>query len=515
MMTSTDRKPHSTAWAIGGLDPSGGAGILADIQAFSAFSGLGVHGMAVVTTLTSQSIDRCTGFDPVPATTLAAQLRTLLDQHAPGAIKIGLLGDAETARVIAAFLRDQNTVLRVVDPVMVSSTGRTFFGNDVFTILRDEILPQTDVLTPNLAEAEAILGRPIEGSDEAAMLAAARDIRAMGPRLVVLKGGHAVGTQGPRVARDLVVDALGAFFLDSPRFPGDPRGTGCTFAAALAGAFATGLSERDACVCAKAYVTRGIRRSHFVATSPDAQSTRRALFHAAWPVAAEDFPRLVPADESSAPGSSFPDCGDKQLGFYPIVDRAAWVERLLPLGVTTVQIRVKDLQGEALRSELRAAIACGKRFGARVFVNDHWQDALACGAYGVHLGQEDLDALTTDDWEKLLASGVRLGVSTHSHEELARALAVGPSYIALGPIFPTTLKEMRFGPQGLGRLAEWRALTSLPLVAIGGIKREDATALLNAGADAIAVVSDITMNKDPEGRTRDWLAAFATTFASP
>ena len=192
---------------------------------------------------------------------------------------------------------------------------------------------------------------------------------------------------------------------------------------------------------------------------------------------------------------------------YPIVDSAAWVGRLVPLGVRLVQLRIKEGREEELRREIRAARAHCARAGAQLIVNDYWRLALAEGCDFVHLGQGDLD---TADVPALRAAGVRLGVSTHSHAELERALSVRPDYVALGPIYPTLLKVMPWAPQGLERLGEWkRRIGTIPLVAIGGLTLERLPGVFAAGADVAAVVTDIVRNLSPEQRTRQWLETAA------
>ena len=187
------------------------------------------------------------------------------------------------------------------------------------------------------------------------------------------------------------------------------------------------------------------------------------------------------------------------IGFYPVVPTAAWVERLLSWGVRTIQLRIKgaDHTPANIAIGVLAAIEAGKAVpGAQVFINDHWQLALAGGAYGVHLGQEDLD---TTDIEALRSAGVRLGLSTHTPEELARAKAVRPSYLAIGPIYPTTLKVMPYAPVGLVQLADWAKQASpYPVVAIGGISLERMPGVLACGVDGVAVVSAVTLAADPQ-----------------
>ena len=191
--------------------------------------------------------------------------------------------------------------------------------------------------------------------------------------------------------------------------------------------------------------------------------------------------------------------------FYPVVDSLAWVERLTKLGVGTVQLRAKDLNdGEALQI-VTDALEITKGTATKLIVNDYWRAAIVAGAEHLHLGQEDLaDA----DVTAIKQAGLTLGLSTHDDAELENALAAEPDYVALGPIFPTTLKAMRFAPQGIPKISVWKQrVGNIPLVAIGGIKLEQAAQIFAAGADSIAVVSDVTQNADPDARVRAWLDA--------
>ena len=190
--------------------------------------------------------------------------------------------------------------------------------------------------------------------------------------------------------------------------------------------------------------------------------------------------------------------------FYPIVPNLAWLERLVPLGVKTIQLRLKDAPGDVVRHEIAASIAVCARHGCQLIINDYWREALEAGADYVHLGQEDLAGA---DVAALKAKGIRLGISTHSPEELDVALAAKPHYVALGPIYETKLKKMKWGPQGLDRLSQWKhRIGQLPLVAIGGITPERAPGVVAAGADSVAVITDFFTHPDPEGRVREWLA---------
>jgi thiamine-phosphate pyrophosphorylase len=190
--------------------------------------------------------------------------------------------------------------------------------------------------------------------------------------------------------------------------------------------------------------------------------------------------------------------------FYLIVDSADWIDRLVPLGVRLVQLRMKDCAETELRESIRRAKTVCAAHRCQLIVNDYWQLAIDEGCDFVHLGQEDL---AEADVAKIKAAGMRLGISTHDHDELAIALAAEPDYIALGPIWETKLKAMKWAPQGLARITDWKQrIGALPLCAIGGITPERAPSVLSAGADSVAVITDFFTHADPESRVRQWLA---------
>jgi thiamine-phosphate pyrophosphorylase len=189
--------------------------------------------------------------------------------------------------------------------------------------------------------------------------------------------------------------------------------------------------------------------------------------------------------------------------FYPVVDTVAWVARLALLGVGTIQLRAKGLNDSEALQTVTDAIEIIRGTNAKLVINDYWRAAIVAGAKHLHLGQEDLEDA---DLKAIRDAGLTLGISTHDDEELETALRADPDYIALGPIFPTTLKSMRFAPQGIPKVTEWKKrIGDIPLVAIGGIKLEQAREIFAAGADSIAVVSDVTQNPEPDARVRAWL----------
>ncbi|SPB17913.1 thiamine-phosphate pyrophosphorylase [Caballeronia novacaledonica] len=212
----------------------------------------------------------------------------------------------------------------------------------------------------------------------------------------------------------------------------------------------------------------------------------------AWPVDFATFPRV--ADLPPAPEGGFPACPDR-LGLYPVLPSADWVERVLDLDVRTAQLRRKTTDTADLKREIARSVEAGRRHDAQLFINDHWREAIAAGAYGVHLGQEDVQ---TADLNAIAKAGLRLGLSTHGYYEMLRALHFEPSYLALGAVFPTTTKVMPTKPQGLARLRRYVQLLSgrVPLVAIGGIDAKVMPDVLATGVGSAAVVRAVTEAPD-------------------
>ncbi len=225
-----------------------------------------------------------------------------------------------------------------------------------------------------------------------------------------------------------------------------------------------------------------------------------------WPFTEQELARVALGAEGES-SEQFLPLTSEDLGFYVIVDRASWLERLIPAGVRCFQLRIKDLTGEALREELARGIDLARSKGVRLWINDYAQEALEFGAWGVHLGQEDLARV---DLKALAASGIRLGISTHNLFEVARALTFRPSYLACGTVFATSLKVMNSAPQGLGALRNWKSLLSTPVVAIGGITLADLGSVLSTGVAGVAVVSAVTQAKDPVGVAKSFVEGVQT-----
>ncbi len=492
------------AWTIGGSDSGGGAGIQADIKAFNA---LGVHGCSVITAITAQNTTGVHSIEAASPAMIEGQFQSLLADLPPKAIKTGMLYSVETIRQIGSFLANSKA-FKICDPVMIATSGSSLLCNDhAIQALKDSILPHVDLLTPNLPEAEALLriqNSHATNPTESYVQDLAKRLITLGPKSVLIKGGH---SGGPYSNDYFHSNDYSAWLLSKRIDTKSTHGTGCTLSAAIAATIALGYALQDAIVIAKAYVNQGLRTSHSLGQG------HGPIEQGNWPEAFCDLPMLILSSPNDLTINkwfdlpAFPDCGAEKLGIYPIVDNSEWLKKLLPLGVSTIQLRIKANNGNQkhIEQEIAKAIEIARQFSCRLFINDYWQLAIKYSAYGVHLGQEDLQ---TADIDTLIQSGIRLGISTHSYSELARALAYKPSYIAIGPIFSTTTKKMPWQPQGLDNLKRWRRSLPYPLVAIAGINLERLPAVLEAGADGIAVIGDILNDQDPIAKTKKWLETY-------
>lgn len=484
------------AWTIGGSDSSGGAGVQADLKTMQALS---VHGCSAVTALTAQNTRGVNRIESVSPEMMYRQLMALNDDLKPQAIKIGMLYSREIINVVADFL-DEKDYFVVCDPVMVATSGDSLLEQESLQYLKQRILPKVDLVTPNLLEAKILTHgfrsafvSESEGAPSAEEIELqAERILALGPKIVLIKGGHSQGAY----CQDYLTDKHSRWWLTSERqVTSELHGTGCTLSAAITASVASGYSLLDSVVIAKAYVNRAIRQATILGSGSMLLAHERKLFEQA------DMPLLTPDAHSATSKLKFAEA--EEIGLYAILPSVQSLRRALNAGIETAQLRIKSLSpnGFELSAEIRHAIEIARNAGCRLYINDHWQDAIKFGAYGVHLGQEDLEKA---DLGAIAKAGLRLGISTHCYSEVSRALAVNPSYIAVGPIFPTTTKEMKFPPQGIHGFKYWREVINYPLVAIGGIFLANAAGLLQAGADGVAVVRALEEADDYDGDVLAW-----------
>lgn len=511
---------------------------------------------------------------------LREQLSVLEGDLYPSAIKVGMLGTEELATEVGGWLEKikggssaTNMPLVVVDPVMISTSGHKLIDDKAKAAMIERVFPHADVVTPNKFEAEELLGRKLTTPEEVEQ--GAREILAMGPAAVLIKGGHSLleeqGKGGSGVDDSISVGYAQDFLLmstessqegkpvkDRPRLCDGSRGvwirndrydtihthgTGCTLSSSIATAWAIGRRERegegqkrgalssihlvDACCIAKAYVNAGIARgvqvSNIVPISmlvgpPQPGSSVQIgqgpgpVVHTGFPSSSENFPTIVLSNSETAPAflpmkarsSDEKASSAVELGsILPIVDTVEWVEKLATTsGVEDIQLRFKDTSDYSVILErIKKAQAVCKENSVRLWINDYWRAAIeAGGCFGIHLGQEDMASCADDGGlGKIRSAGLAFGISTHSYSELAAALGVRPSYISLGPVFATSSKDVKFDPQGLETVRQWRSLipTDIPLVAIGGISdAEIAKSIRDAGADCSAVIGAVTKAED-------------------
>lgn len=500
--------PTPILWSIAGTDSGGGAGLAADQRAADAF---GVHLCPVIAAVTAQNTTAVTHIEAVPPELLDAQLAALAEDMPPRVIKTGLLGSAANALVVARWvdrLRTRAPVQLVIDPVLRASTGAAFADPALMRAYREQLRPRASVITPNQGEAVLLLG-PHGGSDVPSL---GRAFRALGVPAVVVTGGDA---STPALSHDWLDTPQAQGWLTLPRVDTPhTHGTGCTFATALAAALALGWVAADAAVLAKMATTHALRHA-------------RAVGRGAGPVAAREgfgtdpslLPRLSP--DAQAPSAWPTRARGRDPGVYAIVDSAERVHAVLRATPTvdTVQLRLKrpaGLTDAAWQAQLRGAITHSQRAadaaGVPLVVNDHWQTALDAGARALHLGQEDLLALSPTDHAALQAAraqGVQLGLSSHSLWELCRAAALQPDLIACGPVWPTTTKDMPWRPQGLDNLAWWAHMAPAPVVGIGGVlEPAQLQAVAAAGAAGGCVVRGL--GDDPLCTLPRWLDAWHT-----
>lgn len=487
-------------WTIAGSDCGGGAGIQADIQ---AITGLGGYACSVITAVTAQNSQDVDAVNPVSDEVLLSQLDSLAADMPATVIKIGLLVNQAQVTLVADKIRQYKDEwahhpMVVYDPVAMASTGQMLTEQDIVETVKEKLFPLVDVLTPNTQEVQTLTGIYLLGAS--AVKQAAAKLMSFGIGTVVIKGGHWDYPSGYCVDYCSIhkgVDFQHYWLASKTIRNPHTHGTGCSYSSAIATTLALGYPLRDAFTIAKAYINQGLKAAFRVGEGIGPVS------HQGWPENLEDFPQVVEfgstiaeALELDTPDQKpltvgFNSC-KQRIGLYPVVDSYHWIEKLLELGVKTIQLRVKKQHQTMafIEQQIIESVKIGHRFKAKVFVNDHWQLAIKHGAFGVHLGQEDL---ATADLKAIKSAGLRLGISTHGYFEMLRAAQYQPSYIAFGAIYPTKTKDMSGQIQGVDRLAHYTKLfADKSTVAIGGITEERAGEVAATGVGSIAVVTAIT-----------------------
>ncbi|WP_351019201.1 bifunctional hydroxymethylpyrimidine kinase/phosphomethylpyrimidine kinase [Shewanella sp. AC91-MNA-CIBAN-0169] len=512
-------------WTIAGSDSGGGAGIQADLLTIQDLS---CHGCSVITTLTAQNSVSVSLVETVSESMLLAQFSSLLVDLPPVAIKIGLLASQAQVDILAGCLAQMRATQMMVpfvvlDPVMVASSGANFNPIDLDF---SSLIGLIDLLTPNQHELKRLCSQYAfaqycdvdnKVAQQQQMICDAKLLSDTFKCNVLAKGGDAQWQQqyaidvyvSKNVKGASITHSNAVFMLSSQRIATtNNHGSGCTLSSAIACFIAHEFVIHDAIVLAKAYVNKGLTLGVSLGQGPG------VLARTGWPDDLGMMPsiKLVSsehlADDSckQAAPNGFKSL-HQPLGIYPVVADIDMLKKLLKAGCKTVQYRAKlainidtddshVLERLTLEANIIEAIKLGREFHAQLFINDHWPLAIKHGAFGVHLGQEDM---ATADLTAIAATGMALGLSSHSYFEALLAHQCSPSYIALGHIFATTTKQMPSAPQGLSKLKRYASLFArhYPTVAIGGIDLSNLALIAATGVGDAAVVRAVTTADDP------------------
>ena len=512
-------------WTISGSDCSGGAGIAADIKTGHA---LGVEVCHLITANTVQNSQQLVSVNPVDISLLDAQWNVLKLDKTPLAIKVGLLANDEQihwlCEKLTSFKKENPRVKVIYDPVGQASVGGSF-STLSFAALKT-LFAFVDIITPNLHEAQTLTQGLAKAQTHAKVATTVECIKWMAEALVslgcntaIIKGGHfltadkhtqdcvdyclhtLVADDSSRMSQDESI----VYGLRTPKIITDySHGGGCSFASALASFSAQGHLVRDAFTLTKAFMQQGFQKQvdqvgYYGAfeqippsnISVDIPIKNQPLF----PQIETDLTQKY-ADLKAFSSLGLQRGQTEKLGLYPVIDSLAWLKRLLPLNLNIIQLRVKHKTESELEDIIAAATSLCAGSNTRLFINDYWRLAIKYGAYGVHIGQEDIvDA----DLTQIQAAGLRLGISTHGCYEFLLAQQLKPSYLAIGAIYPTNTKDMTGQIQGIDNLIHTLSLaTDIPVVAIGGINHTRASEVWATGVDSLAVVTAITEANSPE-----------------
>ncbi|BBN11867.1 thiamine-phosphate pyrophosphorylase [Marchantia polymorpha subsp. ruderalis] len=482
--------------SVAGSDSGGGAGIQADIKTCAA---LGVFCTTAITALTAQNTIGVQGIYPVSADFLERQLRSVLSDIGADVVKTGMLPSADCIDTLCSVLDLFPVRAVVVDPVMVATSGDELAGAGILDALRKKLLPKAEVVTPNLPEASMLLDGASVGTLEE-MRKAAAEIHKMGPRYVLIKGGHLSGSDD---IVDILYDGSECHEYHGLRVETrNTHGTGCSLASAIAAELAKGSHVRQAVQAAKTYVEKTLQKSAKLTIGSGAQGPLNhvhQLNH--WESLGEPHFRpnhllLYAVTDSSM---------NKQWGR----STSEAVQAVIEGGATIVQIREKEADSGEFLEEAEASLKIARKYGVPLVINDRIDIALACDADGVHLGQSDLPISRA---RAILGPKKIIGVSCKTPEQAMRAWEEGADYIGSGGVYPTNTKQNNktIGVEGLRKVCE---ASPLPVVAIGGIKDHNVKEVMASPRpeqlQGVAVVSGLFNQPDVVVATQKFRAILA------
>jgi len=481
---------------IAGSDSGGGAGIQADLKTFAA---LGVYGSSVITAITAQNTKGVQATAGISLSLVEGQLDSVLGDIGADAVKTGMLYDDAITELVADKLKFYQIPCLVVDPVIISTSGDTLLNSSGVRVLREKLLPIASFITPNVDEAAALCGFAIKNNDD--LQRAARELHRLGTGFVII-----TGLQRDKESLDLCYDGrefreMKGPFIDTPH----THGTGCSFSAALAASMARGLSPWSAVATAKKYVASGLRYGHTVGEGRS-PINHQVLFYPG---------RLDDTDVLEIRAGAFQDWGNKPgLKPLPILnviiggplcngkDYAELTRLAVENGAGLIQLREKDGETRQLADTATKMCRVCHEHDTLFVVNDRVDVAIASGADGVHIGQDDLSPQLA---RALLGPGKIIGVSATNMAEAEAAVAAGADYLGVGPVYPTISKDCKIDSCGLDVLAEIVDRVPVPVVAIGGITPENALPLFKSGVAGVAVISAILGAGDPARVVRDFM----------
>ena len=490
-------KRYVTALTIAGSDPSGGAGMQADLKTFSA---LGVYGATAITAVTVQNTQSVKYVHTLPPQVVYDQIVGVMEDLCVDAVKIGMVNDADTLDAIVRALSERKPKFLVVDPVMVSTSGCALMQPDALAIMKERLLPMADLVTPNLPEAWTLAGTDTSVDD------AAQKILRLGVKALLIKGGHAEGkTKTDYLYINNGGGVMRVEFTSETVETKNTHGTGCTLSSAIAAFAARGCGLEDAVRKAKGYLTGALKAGADVVVGKG---------HG--PVCHFFKPASGQADKQADCLQVVTDCNPSNLVClstrlssavnlqfithftekYSYADSAMIA---LEGGCRWIQLRMKDADEAEIERVARLVLPECRRRGAVFVIDDHVDLALRVGADGVHLGKNDMPV---SEARRLAGADFIIGGTANTFEDVQRLAAQGADYIGCGPFrFTTTKKKLApmLGIEGYKRiLSQMKGCgITLPLVAIGGITCGDIPQLMAAGVSGIALSGSVLRAENP------------------